>query len=338
MTAPETTTVLSLGAGVQSTTVGLLAIDGKIPPIQHAIFADTGWEPRAVYEHLDRLRPVLEQAGVALHVVSAGNIRSDALDADHRFASMPLYVQGEPWTCDDCNGAGEVADPGWRPGDDPDDQLVGCARCAGRGGSDGRGMLRRQCTSEYKLRPIKDRVREILGAPVRVDENGRRRVGRVGGKPGARYVVNYVGISTDEVGRIKPSDVRYVRRVDPLVDLVPMSRTDCEAYLADRWPWPVPRSACIGCPYHSNVEWRAMRDDRPDEFADAVDFDVQIRKGHAQAIKRGDTLLGEAFLHADRVPLSEANVDKIGRREWQARQGMLPGCSPFGCEREGASS
>ena len=45
--------VLSLGAGVQSTTLALMAAHGEIGPMPDcAIFADTGWEPNAVYEHL----------------------------------------------------------------------------------------------------------------------------------------------------------------------------------------------------------------------------------------------------------------------------------------------
>ena len=43
---------LSLGAGVQSTTVALMAAHGEIGPLPDcAIFADTGWEPQAVYDH-----------------------------------------------------------------------------------------------------------------------------------------------------------------------------------------------------------------------------------------------------------------------------------------------
>jgi hypothetical protein len=51
--------ILSLGAGVQSSTVALLAAEGAIPPLDCAIFADTGSEPAAVYAHLDRLIPAL---------------------------------------------------------------------------------------------------------------------------------------------------------------------------------------------------------------------------------------------------------------------------------------
>ena len=48
--------VISLGAGVQSTTMALLAAHGEIQPMPDAaIFADTGWEPAAVYRHLEWL-------------------------------------------------------------------------------------------------------------------------------------------------------------------------------------------------------------------------------------------------------------------------------------------
>lgn len=331
------TTFLSLGAGIQSTAILLMSIDGHLPPLEHAIFADTGWEPADVYTHLGRLEPVMAAAGIQLHRVSVGNIRSDALDPEHRFASMPLFVQGEPWTCPECDGSGSVLDPAWKLGDDPDDELMECPRCHGAGGSDGKGMVRRQCTSEYKLKPIKEQARRLLGAPSRTDDNGRVRVGRVPGRPGDRYAINWVGISTDEIGRQRPSDVRYLVRVDPLIDVLDVSRADCIAYLQDRWPHPVPRSACIGCPFHSNLEWRTMRDERPAEWADAVDFDHAIRKGNAsRGLTKGTELLGEAFLHADRVPLADANIDRLGRAEKAALQGALfggaqHGCNPFDC-------
>ena len=47
--------IISLGAGVQSTTLALLAHHKEIEPPDYAVFADTGWEPKAVYKHLDWL-------------------------------------------------------------------------------------------------------------------------------------------------------------------------------------------------------------------------------------------------------------------------------------------
>lgn len=47
---------LLLGAGVQSTTLALMAAHGEIGPMPDcAIFADTHWEPKAVYDHLNWL-------------------------------------------------------------------------------------------------------------------------------------------------------------------------------------------------------------------------------------------------------------------------------------------
>ena len=48
---------LNLGAGVQSTTLALMAARGELPDGElpdFAVFADTGWEPTAVYQHLQR--------------------------------------------------------------------------------------------------------------------------------------------------------------------------------------------------------------------------------------------------------------------------------------------
>jgi 3'-phosphoadenosine 5'-phosphosulfate sulfotransferase (PAPS reductase)/FAD synthetase len=68
--------VLSLGAGVQSTTLALMAAAGEIEAPDCAIFADTGWEPKAVYQHLDRLERCLP---FPVHRVSKGNLRDDVI-------------------------------------------------------------------------------------------------------------------------------------------------------------------------------------------------------------------------------------------------------------------
>lgn len=68
--------VLSLGAGVQSTTLALMAARGDIDRPDCAIFADTGWEPAAVYRHLAWLET---QLPFPVYHVSAGNIREDII-------------------------------------------------------------------------------------------------------------------------------------------------------------------------------------------------------------------------------------------------------------------
>lgn len=71
--------VLSLGAGVHSTTLALMAAQGEVGPmLDCAVFADNGCEPRAVYRHLAWLMaPVVFSFSV--HAASSGNIRDDLL-------------------------------------------------------------------------------------------------------------------------------------------------------------------------------------------------------------------------------------------------------------------
>jgi len=71
--------VISLGGGVQSTTLALMAARGDIGPMPDAaIFADTGAEPKSVYTHLGRLEG---QLPFPLYRVTAGNLRDEILAA-----------------------------------------------------------------------------------------------------------------------------------------------------------------------------------------------------------------------------------------------------------------
>src|SRR6516164_655676 len=87
--------IISLGAGVQSTTLALMAAAGEIKPMPDcAIFADTGWEPKAVYEHLEQLEKALP---FPVYRVSAGNLRNDAIkggskQAGERLAAVPWFI------------------------------------------------------------------------------------------------------------------------------------------------------------------------------------------------------------------------------------------------------
>lgn len=282
---------LSLGAGVQSSTLLALSAEGTLPKVDYAIFADTGWEPQAVYAHLDRLeREIAAPAGIPVLRVSISNIRDDALDPQHRFASMPLHILNQ----------------------------------------DGKaGMTRRQCTGEYKIKPIKKQVRELLGYPYPA---------RI---PREVFVEQWVGISTDEFHRAKDADVKYMRNRHPLIDLG-WSRADCVRYLSSLNLADTPKSSCLGCPFHGNAQWRHIRDTSPAEWADVVAFDAAIRQGNARANAGGNRLLGEAFLHRSRVPLDEAPIDHVTPSERAAlalgaddadelENGVVDGCSPWAC-------
>src|SRR6266550_8880108 len=81
--------ILSLGAGVQSSTLLLMACEGELQ-IDAAIFADTQWEPWWVYQHLDGLEKVAKAAGIPIYRVTIGDLRADAL-ANKTASWMPLY-------------------------------------------------------------------------------------------------------------------------------------------------------------------------------------------------------------------------------------------------------
>jgi hypothetical protein len=71
--------VLSLGAGVQSSTLALMAARGEVGPMPDcAIFADTQSEPAKVYAHLDWLE---KQLPFPVHRVTAGSLRDEILGA-----------------------------------------------------------------------------------------------------------------------------------------------------------------------------------------------------------------------------------------------------------------
>lgn len=261
---------LSFGAGVQSSTLLRMAIAGEIEPIQHAIFADTGWEPKGVYEHMARMRTLAEAAGIEFHVVSSGNIRDDTLNPGERFASMPVHVT----TLED------------KP-----------------------AMGRRQCTTEYKMKPLTAKQREIAGL-----------------KPGQRCkehrITTVIGISLDEIQRMKDPLFSWIKNEYPLVDLR-MTRNDCINYHRKRDLERPPRSACIGCPYHSDTEWRQIRDNDPEAWADAIYVDEQIRSNPDIAWRMFE---GRAYLHPKRIPLSVVDLST------EEDRGQL---SMFGNECEG---
>ena len=139
--------VLSLGAGVQSTTLALMAAHGEIGPMPDcAIFADTGWEPQAVYDHLAWLRSP-NVLPFPVHIVSKGDLRADLLAGarGERWASIPAFTRtvtpaGAELPVYDENENGDLAIVGSR--------TVATDRV-------GVGMIRRQCTGDYKIVPIR---------------------------------------------------------------------------------------------------------------------------------------------------------------------------------------
>ena len=64
--------VLSLGAGVQSSAMAVMSAKGDLPPVDCAIFADTGYEPKGIYTYLNYLSNILP---FPIFKVKKGNIK-----------------------------------------------------------------------------------------------------------------------------------------------------------------------------------------------------------------------------------------------------------------------
>lgn len=220
--------VLSLGAGVQSSTILFKILHGEIEPVDVAIFADTGNEPKEVYTWLDYLKDEVGsnfEIRVVKNNKGTGNIVDDLKQTDGYHASIPVYLKKKT-----------------------DNKYVN---------------LRRSCTEQYKISPIRDEIKRILGL-----EPGQRL------RKQAVEVV--MGISTDEIQRVKEPIWEWMIHCYPLVG-ENITRDDCKHWLKHKgYPTP-PRSACIICPYHNYAEWYNMQQNHPKEFAQAVEFDEYLR-------------------------------------------------------------
>ena len=201
MRPPHTLTVISLGGGVQSSVMALMANEGAFDRVPDCtIFADTRWEPPSIYEHLTWLK---DRLSFPLYVVDNGrSLREDVKaltnhSGSRNYVDIPVYLKGR--------------------------------------GGEGDGLGRRQCTDNYKIRPIRRRIREMLGL------RPRQRV------PAGTTVELWLGISTDEAIRMKDSRDRWMTNRYPLIE-AGMSRSDCADWWKERYDRPLERSACVRLP------------------------------------------------------------------------------------------
>lgn len=249
-------TYISLGAGVQSTALYVASALGLhgVPPAGIAVFADTGDEPQWVYDQLDSLEDWgRENGGAEIRRVQKGVLSEWTIQRQRdgkRFVSVPLYT----------------------------------ASASG----DKEGMLRRQCTREFKIEPIEKEVRRWLGYKPRQHV-----------KEAVRAML---GITVEEATRMKSSRTRWVTNTWPLVD-AGLTRSHCRRIVTDAGLPEPKKSSCVYCPYHSDAFWRLLRDEHPEEFQKAVEFDEQVRDMTMGGVDR------PAFVHRSCVPLSEAPLD-----------------------------
>ena len=233
--------IISLGAGVQSSTMALMAAHEEITPMPNcAVFADTGYEPQVVYDWLEYLTPLLP---------------------------FPVYTVSSPLSFD---------------------RFKDCVPLFSR---NGKGVNRRQCTAVYKIRPITAKIRELLGLKP--------------GQHAKQKVEQWVGITTDEVTRMKPSRFKWITNRFPLAMEKRMDRNACLRWMKKNGYAEPPRSACVCCPFRSDNEWRTLKGNQPD-WQLAIELDARMRN-----LPR---MNDRCYVHRSCVPLKDVSLSPSSKQ------------------------
>lgn len=228
--------VISLGWGVQSWTLAAMSALGEIEPVDVALHSDTTWERRETYEFAKRGIAWLEEHDT--RVVTVSDSEASAIQADTKNLFIP-------------------------------------ARTIFRDGKSS-GLLSRQCTDRWKIRPIRRWLRS----------------------QGIKKAEMWLGISLDEIHRAKDSQVKWITNRFPLLEKK-MTRQDCIIWL-QRHGLPVPpKSSCVFCPYHNRQTWAEMKRVNGPDWQVAIQIDEIIRE------KRPDFY---SYVHSDLIPLAEVKI------------------------------
>lgn len=141
------------------------------------------------------------------------------------------------------------------------------------------GKLPTFCSNEWKRFVANRRLRELGYGPK-------------------NPITIWMGMSLDEIERLKTDDPKWIHNHYPLVYDVPLRRHECLLQI-ERFGLPrPPKSACKICPHLNNEEWLELREDDPEDFREAVALDREVRANDKQ---------GGVFLHSSLVPLDQVD-------------------------------
>lgn len=321
---------ISWGLGVQSTSMIAKVLAGELPRPDCIIFADPAWEVRGSYECLDFMRPLIEQARIPLHIVSGGDLRDDNINSGR--TELPYYVNASRYATIEDKMELLISDTKrqWyknkkRAGGTlplfPEMELgledtihracteFGKKVAAGEIESGWIEMktsqIGRHCTSKYKIQPVLTFLRETYGIGL------KKKAGQ------------WLGITTDEFTRMATSRVKASELMYPLIDLR-LSRDDCEVYLLEQGIPIPPKSACIGCPYHSDATWKLLDDE---QMEDVADFEEEVNQmiANDEGLRNLPYFANGARLHPSMVPIDERPFDR------NEGEGLSPCTGSAGC-------
>ena len=298
---------ISFGLGVQSTAMVHLAIEGKLPRPDCIIFSNPHWEDEGSYENLERILPKIKASGIPFHEVSGGDIREDSIMQER--TELPFFVNASRYETIEGKLNLLLSDTkrAWYkqqksthqlsllPQKSLEETLHEAATAFGKSVQAGEiasgwvnlktTQIGRQCTKKYKIKPTTDCLRKKYSVSAK--------------NPAGQWL----GITTDEWHRMRTSQVKATQLIYPLVELG-MSRQCCIDYLDEiRFPVPV-KSACIGCPYHSNETWRELSEAQIEEASDFEEKMIQMI-GKNEKLRNLPYFANGVRLHRDMRPLRD---------------------------------
>ena len=231
--------------GVQSTAMYLMSSMGKMERADVAIFADPGAEHKDTYNLLEWLLAWVEKNnGIPIIINKENNLLRDLMKKQNMY--------GGRWS----------AIPAF--------------------GESG-GMMRRQCTADYKIKPVIKSIRSLHNL-----------------KPYKRMKPTelWLGISIDEASRMKDSRHFNIKHKFPLIEKY-FSRSDCINYFKNN-KFPIPgKSSCVFCPYHSDSFWKEIKEENGTAWKTSIKVDETIRDSSQRGLD--DNL----YLHRTLLPLEE---------------------------------
>ena len=219
----------------------LNALEGKYKyKPDFAIYSDLQCETKATEMYVDyMIRFVKQKYNFDIIVVSEGNLMNDFID----------YVDGNRSR----------------------------ASCMPLYSGDTKAPIMRQCTGDYKIKPLRKYLQKV--------RNGKK-------------IRQWIGISADEAERMKTSSVKYVEHYYPLVENRVTIDQIKKWFEDNKIPEPM-KSSCLICPFHSLQYWQNLKKNFPIEFETACSFDDKIRQIPKMRSK--------TYLYRKCIPLRDAD-------------------------------
>jgi hypothetical protein len=258
--------IQSNGMGQQSVALYLMSSLGEIERFDYSIFADPGAEKTETYQYLYYLIDwQIKNNGVPLIWNKDKNLYEDILSGTNSTGHRFASI------------------PAF---------------------SENGGMIRRQCTHEYKIIPVNNSIRKLQGK-----------------KKGQSFdeVRIYFGISIDEMDRMFSPKRKNVIHVYPFcgyefhsnkivkTNHEPKTRSQLRTWLNERGHKIPPKSSCVFCPFQKNADWKELKNNHED-FNKAVKIDYAMRDMSKQGMDN-KIYLHRSLKPIDKVKLNENQIE-----------------------------